>query len=299
MRTTRPFAALFASIVLSTALLGAPGAQAHRYYAKTTKLATGLFLTEISDPSGPYRIRILTIDPGSGVTVDMAGAGALPSLKTTSQMAIGEKALAAVNGDFGAFEGRPLHAFAVDGNLDQTGFQNGASFAVSYDKKNTYVEPAHLTVGGKPLPTGSHFSVPDWNQGQPSNGSIVAFTPYGGSQQRPQAGDCEVLLKKSTKLRWMKNQQGLQRKLKVVAKRCGGNALRFTKKSKLILAAGTSGAGANTIKSLVVGKFVRMSWRLVATPTTGVTEKPPAGVMEMMGGMPLLISNGTVLAKSC
>ena len=42
MRTTRPFAALFASIVvLSTALLGAPGAQAHRYYAKTTKLATG------------------------------------------------------------------------------------------------------------------------------------------------------------------------------------------------------------------------------------------------------------------
>jgi Phosphodiester glycosidase len=273
-------------------------AQARRMYQQTTQIAPGLTLTQISDPA-PNRIRILTIDPTSGVTIDMAGAGSLPQLKTTSQMAMSENALAAVNGDFGAFEGRPLHAFAVDGTLDQTGFQHGASFAVSYNQTGEYIEPAHVVVGAKPLPAGTHFTITNWNQGDPRNGSIVAFTPYGGGQQHASNGDCTVLIKKSSKYRWMTNQQGLARNYKVMAKRCGSSPLHYTKKSKVILESGTSGAGSNTLRGLKLGSAVRVSWRMMATPQPGLTETPPAGVMEMMGGMPVLLNNGVVEAKSC
>ena len=56
----------------------------------------------------------------------------------------------------------------------------------------------------------------------------------------------------------------LQRRYKVMAKRCGGSPLHFTKRSKLVLEAGTSGAGSNTLRSFKLGGYVRISWRMTA-----------------------------------
>ena len=265
-----------------------------RLTQSTNQIAQGLTLTKIDDPSGPNRIRVLTVDPlSASVSLDMASAGRLPSLKTTSAMAQADGAIAAINGDFGAFEGRPLHAFGVDGALLQTGFQTGVSFAVSHDEQHLFVGPSRAKVVGRPIPSGAAFGVNRWNEDPAGSGQIAAFSPYGGSQQPPPTGECEVQLRRSSGLHWDANQSGVYRDYTVTTKTCGGAALRFSKrKGKVILEARTSGAGSTTLRALQIASTVRMSWKMIdASPWTGV--------MEMIGGMPLLVDNGNVVAKSC
>ena len=69
--------------------------------SSTQTLAPGLTLTKITDPAGPWILRVLTIDPSKPPTIDIATAGGeIGSYARTSVIGDTRGALAAINGDF-------------------------------------------------------------------------------------------------------------------------------------------------------------------------------------------------------
>jgi hypothetical protein len=77
MRGTRRYAAtvVFAAMVAGAASLPSAAVAVVGASSTTTTLAPGLTLTKVSDPAGPYQIRILTVDPKKAVSLDVATAG--------------------------------------------------------------------------------------------------------------------------------------------------------------------------------------------------------------------------------
>ena len=253
----------------------------------TQTLAPGLTLTRISDPDGPWIVRVLTVDPSKPVTIDIATAGgSIGTYAKTSSIGGAHDALAAINGDFTVSPGRPLHPFAEDGTLRELGLQNGASFAISQDETGLFIDDQRVHVGGRNLGTKRRFDVVGWNTGDPKGGSIVGFTPYGGSAERPPGDACSARLKPASKMRRGK-VSGVARDYKVIRRRCRPAAMGMRART-VVLSSNTSGAGAAALKEMKRGQVVRLSW------TFGWPD-----VMDSVGGMPLLVRGGTNVARTC
>jgi hypothetical protein len=290
--------------VLSAAALVAalastsPASAAHaKLTSSTDQLAPGLVLTKIndnSDPSHPEQIRVLTVDPSKPVTLDLTLAGgSLPGRAGTSAMGSANGALAAINGDFNVDPGTPLHNYAADGSAVMTGFQNGASFGISKDESRTYIESARMRVGAQDLTTKKRFSVVQWNHGDPQGSDIEGYTKLGGSADRPPTGGCFGRLNRAGKLHWANSQQGVYRNYKVTAVKCQSKRMGFRKRGALILATNhNGGVGVSTLKGLARGTVLRLKWDMVGAVAW-------TGVMDVVGGMPLLVKNGVNVAKSC
>ncbi len=254
----------------------------------STTLAPGLTLTTVTDPSGPYQLRILTVDPTKPVTLDVATAGAsLGTYALTSKIGTAKGALAAVNGDFSVAPGRPVHAMLSNGTFLQSGIHAGAAFSQSHDRVHAYLGAPHVSISGvAPSITGSNFSVSSWNSGQPTSGGIAAFTRYGGTDERPGPNECAVRLSAPTKLKWGNTTRTrLTRDYSVNSAGCSSAAMRFGSKGAVILTSDASGSGAIALEQLVAGSTVRLSW-----------SDGWAGSMDAMGGQPLLLENGTIVA---
>jgi Phosphodiester glycosidase len=253
----------------------------------TQTIAPGLTLTRISDPDGPWIVRVLTVDPSKPVTIDIATAGgSIGAYARTSSIGGAHGALAAINGDFTVAPGRPLHPFAEDGTLRELGLQNGASFAISQDETGLFIDDQRVHVGGRNLGTTRRFDVVEWNTGDPKGGSIVGFTPYGGSAERPPGDACSVRLKPASKMR-RGTVSGVVRDYKVIRRRCRPAAMGVRTRT-VVLSSNTSGAGAAALKEMKRGQVVRLSW------TFGWPD-----VMDSVGGMPLLVRGGTNVAHTC
>jgi hypothetical protein len=256
----------------------------------TTTLAPGLTLTKVSDPAGPYQIRILTVDPKRAVSLDVATAGrAIGGYALTSRIGSNLGALAAINGDFSVNPGRPVHALMEDGMYLQSGVQPGAAFSESHDELQGYVGGPNVTVGAATVGVaGSDVSIARWNSGPPATDQIVAFSPYGGTEERPPTNACAARLTSPTKLKWTSTSQSkLTRDYKVDSVRCSSSAMTFGTSGAVILASRTSGTGANALKKLNAGGTLRLTW------TDGWT-----GSMDALGGQPLLLDNGVVVAPA-
>ena len=283
--------------LLAAVVPSAPASAARsRLTTSTEQIAPGLVLTRIndnSDPQHPEQIRILTVDPSKPLTLDLTLAGSsLPGRARTSTMGQDNQALAAINGDFNVDPGTPLHNFAADGTAIMTGFQNGASFAISKDEATRYLESARMDVDALNLTTNQRFNVVQWNHGDPSLDDIDAYTKKGGSADRPPSSGCFVRLLKGGKMHWAASQQGIYRDYRVSAVKCQSKRMGF-RKGVLILAANhNGGAGAATLQGLTRGTKIRVTWDMV-----GATRW--ADVMDVVGGMPLLVNNGVNVAKSC
>jgi len=149
-----------------------------RYTSSVQTVVPGVTLTRTRDAMGPVQIRSLKVDPVSPVTVDTTLArGVFPGWARTSQMAAANGAVAAVNGDFGVENGRPLHAFASDGTLAATGVEAGDNFAISQNEQHSYIGPPTETLT-LTTPTTS-FAINHWNSGAPMWGEISAFSEIG------------------------------------------------------------------------------------------------------------------------
>jgi hypothetical protein len=196
-------------------------------------------------------------------------------------------ALAAINGDFSVAPGRPLHPFAEDGALKELGLQNGASFAISQDEQQSFIDTQAVTVQGRNLTAKETFPVAGWNTGRPTGRRIVAFTPYGGSAERPPSDACSARLKPSSKMRFGKDGVGLVRDYKVVRRRCASGAMGM-RDGTVVMSANLSGRGAVAIKKLKKRQFVRLTWSFGW-----------AGVMDSIGGMPQLVRDGENIAHTC
>jgi hypothetical protein len=290
-------------VLSAAALVGAlastsPASAAHaKLTSSTDQLAPGLVLTKIndnSDPSHPEQIRVLTLDPSKAVTLDLVLAGgSLPGRAGTSTMGSTNGALAAINGDFNVDPGTPLHNYATDGSAVMTGFQNGASFAISKDEARTYVESAKMRVDAQNMTTKKRFSVVEWNHGDPQGDDIEGYTKVGGSADRPPTSGCFVRLTRAGKIHWATSQQGVYRDFKVTAVKCQSKRMGFQKKGALILATNHNGGlGVATLRNLARGTVLRLRWDMVGAARW-------TGVMDVVGGMPLLVKNGVNVAKSC
>ena len=277
--------------LVAVAAVATPAGAAHRRLSSTTEnLAPGLTFTSIEDPSGPYSIRILTIDPTTAVTIDTTLAGSkLPGRARTSDMGAAAGALAAINGDFNVDPGTPLHNFAMDGNLVMTGFQNGASFAISKDEANTYIENARPDIDAQNLTTTDRFNVVQWNHGDPAADEIDGYTKLGGTADRPPSSGCFTRLLRAGKMHWAASQQGLYKDYKVAAVKCQSKRMAC-RKGVAILASKQTGTGATELKALTRGTKIRITWDMV-----GATRW--VGDMDAIGGMPLLVDDGVNVAK--
>jgi hypothetical protein len=254
-----------------------------RRTTSTTNLAPGVTLTKINT-SEPMQIRVLTIDPAKAVTIDLATAGPFGSYARPSTMGANHGALAAINGDF-TLDGRPLHPFAEDGFLRTSGSQGGGAFAVSKDETHVYLGSEAMHMAGTDVTSGAPFAVTSWNNGAPGSGEIAAFTSAGGSIEVPPTSACSARLLPAGKLHWNAGKMGVYKDWSVDVTRC--QTSRLTLGSGMVLSAKQSGAGAEAIKAMRHGDTVRLSW-----------DPGWSGVMDLIGGMPVLVDDGTVLAKN-
>ena len=254
----------------------------------TQTLAPGLTLTRITDPEGPWILRVLTVDPSMPVTLDIATAGgAMGTYARPSAIGSAHGALAAINGDFTVDPGRPLHPFAEDGSLKELGLQNGASFAISQDETQSFIDTEEVTVKGRNMTTKRFFPVVEWNTGDPTGGEVVAFTPYGGSAEQPPSDACSARLKPAGKMTFGKDGVGLVRDYKVSRRLCAPAAMAM-RAGSVVVSADISGNGATAIREMKKRHIVRLTWSF-GWP----------GVLDSIGGMPQLVRNSKNIAHTC
>ncbi|MGZ4137587.1 MAG: phosphodiester glycosidase family protein [Actinomycetota bacterium] len=161
------------------------------------KIAPGLFYTKIIDEKTPRRIFILRADVANfPLTYDITLAG--PTLgyrATVPQMAKAHGALAAINGDFSSrIVGRPIHAFVEDGTFVQSAGPGASSFAVSQDEQHAMAGATTQVMNVTDSQTSLTWRIDRWNFGAPDVGEIAAFSPAGGSLEKPPAGACSIHL---------------------------------------------------------------------------------------------------------
>ncbi len=130
-------------------------------------LAPGVRLTTIRYPDIPQEVRIVRIRQGAGSVVDLfTPTPSYPGYRRPSGMGILGGALAIVNGDFAAPDGRPKHLSIVDGEIWTSGIQQSSVFALSGDGSRAYAGRPDLVLTGSHQ--GATFSIARMNAGDPT-----------------------------------------------------------------------------------------------------------------------------------
>jgi Phosphodiester glycosidase len=281
-------------VLVASGMLAVPSGPAARALPRfkqwVTPVANGLTLTAILDRFGPTRVRVLEIDPGTKLTVDVALQGdLLPGLGTTSSMSREHDALAAVNGDFYFPSGQPTHPFAEDGALVQTSTVWGQNFAISADELDVFVRHPFIDVGAVEVDGGGTWPVSRWNFGVPQAGDIAAYTPSGGSSAKPPTDSCAArLFPSATEPRvWASGQMGVTEAYVVDVVRCWDIPLGTAGGLVLATPQGIEPSAA-LISALVPGETVDITWSFGWR-----------GVLDGIGGLPLLVKDGQIVATDC
>lgn len=256
--------------------------------AATRSVAPGITYTRLREPAGPWIVHVLRVDLPGAPTLDVTTAAArMGRYARTSVMGSTRGAVAAVNGDFSVAPGRPLHTFARDGTLMAAGLQNGANFGISQDELSRYVSNDRLSVSGRNLTTGTSFEVSDWNRGDPARDEVAAFTRYGGQAERPPDTGCAVRLRPDGGPRWGDAGEGVRRDYVVEAARCAADPM-WVQPRTVVLASRRWGIGGDVLETMDRGQRVRLTWSLGW-----------AGIMDSIGGMPLVVKDGRNAATMC
>ncbi|MDQ3986018.1 MAG: phosphodiester glycosidase family protein [Actinomycetota bacterium] len=280
-------AALAATLwIAGTAPVGVAAAGS-RYSRRSTIVREGLVFTRIVDRQGPNRISVLRIDPSTSLTMDVAlSNNELPGRETVRSMAARHEAVAAINGNFGNSWGRPLGLLAEDGSLKTSPLSPGGAFAISRRETASYIGRPDLSVTAENLDSGSTWQVSNWNDEYPGPNSISGYTNDGGARLRPPEDSCAVRLGAASALAWQAGKRGVARTYRVERVRCSRDPIYPGK--GIVLAADRGSRGARRLATASVGQRVRLGW------TTGW-----AGVMDAMGGTPVLMKDGGVVIEPC
>ena len=251
-----------------------------------TSISTGVKY-ETMRVSGPNRVFMLTINPNSVATMDVTTAAPkLPKFARVSAMASRTTAVAAVNGDFGLYPGRPGHAYAEDGVFDQTAplGVTGKNFSMRLDKSSSYIGRPQISVDVRPDGV-APFTVDHWNLGAPESEEIAGYTPFGGTLETPPKNACYVRLVASGDPSWLPGSAGVDHAYVVGEQICDGPPMVVGHDT--VLAANIGTLSAATLSSLTVGQTVRMSW------TFGWP-----GITDAIGGSPILVDDGALAVTS-
>lgn len=248
-------------------------------------LAPGVVYTSLKI-AGPNKIKIVTIDP-EVATIDVALAGPqLPSWATTSSMATAHNATAAINGDFGMYPGRPAHLFAEDGELVQTTVlgADGKNFAVAEDGSAAWADNPQVRITATRALDGKVLNIDNWNEGSPKASEVSAFSVKGGTLEKPGNG-CNVRLQAAAPAKWGTGQSTVDRDFTVQAVQCGSS---LSVSGGVVLVAPSGTINGNAIKDLKNGETVTLSWGLGWH-----------GIVDAIGGSPVLLHNGTIKVSAC
>lgn len=257
----------------------------------TVELAPGLTYTTILDRTYPRRIYLLTFDPlasPAALDVTLARTGGLPGFATVSKMATREGAIAAINGDFGMYPGRPVHGFADDGVLLQTPVIGtmGKAFAVSADEADRYLGQPDLSVRVHRYVNDRSWRVIRWNEGPPGTDEVVGFTPAGGSVEMPPKKSCSARLMPAGDPGFTPDEHGVEQDFTVDAIACQRPAMDL--KAGIVVSAQRRGLGSQRVKRLEVGETVSLSWSYGWR-----------NVLDAIGGGPVVLADGVVKVRHC
>ena len=270
--------------------VGPEASAALRYSKKTRIVRRGLKYMKIVDTFGPNRIKVLKIDPSSRMTIDVALSNdEIPGHERTSSMARRHGAIAAVNGNFGMSSGRPMNLLAEDGVLHTNAIAPGANavFAISRDERSAYVGYRDVRVSADNIASGASWDVVDWNDHDPRRGRITGYTGVGGHVTPPPENACSARLMPVTKEAWGAAKVGVARTYEVDAVRC--SQTRLLPQDGVVLAAGRGTSAAKAVAAVRPGQSFRLEWSLAGW----------AGVMDAIGGSPVLMQDGAVTATAC
>ena len=273
-------AVLMAATLAGPAAHAAPDARAH-----VRVLAPGVALTTTFDRRVPLRTYVLWIDPSQGASIGMTMAqGGLGALQKTSDMAREAGAIAAVNGDLGsAISARPVHPFALNGELVQTSPVLGAMFSISSDGSMRIGKPSQ-SVSVTQLSTHETWTIATWNHGRPTPGEITAHTDIGGTAEAPRPFTCSARLLASGPS--SATNDGSTRTYSVDQTGCFAN--RLQPNGGVVLSAVPTTEEATFIRSLTAGEEMRIDWSLGWS-----------GLTDGIGGSHILVQDGVNALQSC
>lgn len=254
--------------------------RAPRITRHVRELTPGLTLTRIRE-RGPERVNVLTVDPATAMTMDVAmPTGVLAGSQPVSEIAAAHGAMAAINGDFGVPPGRPIHAYAEDGDLRQTPLQQGPVFAPSQDGTQVTIAPPTVAITATVAPAGTQFTVARLNTGRPQAGQIAGYSADGTGVSDPPTGGCAVRLIESGGPIWGAAGTGVQRQYTVQESVCGATE-PMPLDGGIVLWAQNHSVAGTTLQSLLPLTAVSLDWSL-GWPH----------VLDAIGGMPILVQNG-------
>ncbi|MET0834860.1 MAG: phosphodiester glycosidase family protein, partial [Actinomycetota bacterium] len=248
-------------------------------------LAPGVVHQAITDPSGPFAIHLVTVDLAAPSVIDVALAlDVLPGVETTSSMARRRGATVAVNGDYidpgGA--GRPIHAFAKDGQLVQTPLLLGNNHAVDDLETVVFMGRPVIRVAAEAPRTGLSVPVVQVNRGAPAGAEVVMFTPEGTTLERPPAAATSARLRAAGPAGvradgWAETTYAVE---------SVGQLGRPVPAGTVVLSTPADGASAAALAALEPGDQVSVAWSFASWP----------GILDTSGGNPTLVRNGQVLS---
>jgi Phosphodiester glycosidase/WD40-like Beta Propeller Repeat len=250
--------------------------------SRSRRVAKGVRFTQMRRARSD--VYVLKVTPAGIARIDVALSNdLLPGHERTSRMARRHRAVAAINGDFGMPSGRPSHTFMEDGDLKQVSFAVAPTFAMTADEQRS--------TFGRPLETmavieDDVWPVARWNFGPPAFTDVAAFTPAGGALEVPPGNACAARLVPAGGRRWAAANAGVELDYTVDAVGCSTAPMDLG--GDVVVAARPGSDGAILIGSLRPGETVTLS---------GSVGFP--GVLDTVGGIPLLVENGAVMATPC
>jgi Phosphodiester glycosidase len=280
----RAYVAAIALLVASTVLLGAPSPEsADAVTLKSRKLAPGVRYRAIRDPSGPWRIHVVSVKLSRRSTMDVALAtDVLPGWEKVSSMAKRHGAVAAINADFATRGGRPVHTFAEDGHLVQTSLAWGLSFSANAAEMRAKV--SHPSERVRLVNAeGKESRIKRVNAGPPGRRQLALFTRFGSWLEQPPKKACSARIHRSTRYGFRFERKYTRAKYRVGKVVCRRRALE--RKAGAVLSARRHGKKARVVRRLDRGDRVFVDWTLGRK-----------GVLDTMGGNTMLVRNGRNVA---
>jgi hypothetical protein len=274
-------ALLLSCLLIAPSARGAPTGRPH-----VRVLAPGVALTTYIDRRVPVRAYVLWIDPSQGASLGMALAhNQLGELERTSDMAKDHGALVAVNGDLGStISGRPVHPFALGGDLVQTSPVLGAMFAMSRDGSMRIGHPTEQQVSITEVDTGETWPIASWNHGGPASGELTAHTAIGAAIEAPRAFTCSARLLPAGPS--TSTDVGSTRTYSIDQSGCFSS--RLQPGEGVVVSAAPTTDEATFIRSLSADESVRVDWSLGF-----------AGVTDAIGGSTVLMQDGHIVLGTC
>ncbi len=254
------------------------------YKETSRELAQGVVLTQITDPKGPWRVKVIAIDPTAPSTIDVALAtDELPGLETTSSMARRHGAIAAINGDYATSSGRPVFAFAEDGELAQTALLWGRNFSTDVGETRSFIgHPPDFSAWAHEADVNETYPVNIVNDGVPELHQMARYSAFGSWEERPIHNACNARLLPTGSPRRLPGTGGIESSHVVDKVVCRGS---LYPKGGSVISAQMGGRYSFQIGAMTPGEIVSLGWTL-GWPN----------VADTIGGNPTLIENGQIIS---